>query len=145
MPPPMAKSLGTTRALPLLWMATSMPAEKKAATYAMNETGNHGGIWLDDARQTAREANAHPYSKKEKTVVTTASLPLSLFVRWTNASTIWTAPTTTEAYRYTAGEICTKSLTLKVSSAARSAATEGHQKGPGQWRSHGPCWRPLDS
>ena len=35
-------------------------------------------------------------------------------------------------------------LTPKVSGAARSAATEGHQQGPGQWRSHGPCWRPLD-
>lgn len=35
-------------------------------------------------------------------------------------------------------------LTPKVSGAVRSAATEGHQQGPGQWRSHGPCWRPLD-
>ncbi len=35
-------------------------------------------------------------------------------------------------------------LTPKVSGAGRSAATEGYQQGPGQWRSHGPCWRPLD-
>src|SRR6218665_912258 len=35
-------------------------------------------------------------------------------------------------------------LTPKVSGAGRSAATEGHQQGPRQWRSLGPCWRPLD-
>ncbi len=38
----------------------------------------------------------------------------------------------------------TEGLTPKVSGAGRSVATEGYQQGPGQWRSHGPCWRPLD-
>ena len=35
-------------------------------------------------------------------------------------------------------------LTPKLSGAVRSAATEGHQQGPRQWRSLGPCWRPLE-
>ena len=33
-------------------------------------------------------------------------------------------------------------LTPKVSGAGAEGV--GHRQGPGKWRSHGPCWRPLD-
>jgi hypothetical protein len=50
-------------------MATTIPATKNAAVYAMNETGSQSGNEPSAARHTKKDTAAHPYSASEKMVV----------------------------------------------------------------------------